>query len=102
MNALGDGKAGGIDSKDGEIGELIAVGVEELVVVNVTMPAENPATVGTQIRLRRLTFDLVVQRLLAFVRMRQVELVGKKQACGEHCGRGQHGREDAVDAGSGR
>ena len=43
MDALRDGEAGGIDAKDGDVGELVAVGIEELVVVNVAVLAEDPS-----------------------------------------------------------
>jgi len=79
VDALRNGEIGGIDLKDGEVGELIAVGIEELVIVDVVVLAENPAPVGTQVGLRRLAFDLVVQRFLPLVGMGQVELVGKEQ-----------------------
>ena len=79
VDALGDGEAGGVELKDGEVGELIAVRIEELVIVNVVVLAENPAAVGTQIGLRRFAFNLVVQRFLSLVGVGQIELVGKEQ-----------------------
>ena len=84
VDSLSDGEVGGVDLKNGEVGELIAVWVEELVVVDVVMLAENPASIGTQISLCRLPFDLVVQRLLALVGMGQVKLIDKKQARRQH------------------
>ncbi len=45
MDALGDVEADGVDLEDGEVGKLIAVGVEKLVIVDVIVLAENPAAV---------------------------------------------------------
>jgi hypothetical protein len=86
VNAAGDGEAGAIDLKDGDVAELVAVGIEELVVVDVVVLAENPFAVGTQVGLRRLALDLVVQRFLALVGVRQIKLVGEKQSHRQHSG----------------
>ncbi len=80
MNAAGDGEAGAVELKDGDVAELVAIGIEELVVVDVVVLAENPFAVGAQVGLRRLAFDLVVQSFLALVGVGQVELVGEKQS----------------------
>ncbi len=78
VNAAGDCKRGAVELENGDIAELVAVGIEELVVVNVVVLAENPLAIGTQIGLRRLAFDLVVQRLLPFVGVGQIELVSEE------------------------
>ena len=78
MNTARNCEVSRIDLKDGDIAELVAIGIEKLVVVDVVVLTENPFAVGTEIGLRRLAFDLVVQRFLALVGAGQVELVGEK------------------------
>ena len=68
-----------VELKHADVAELIAVGIEELVVVDVVVLAENPFAVGAEIGLRRLAFDLVVERFLPLVGVRQIELVGEEE-----------------------
>ena len=82
VDAARDGEAGGVELKDGDVAELVAIGIEELVVVDVVVLTENPFAVGAQVGLRRLAFNLVMQSFLALVGAGQVELVGEKQANG--------------------
>ena len=68
MGAIGvhparDGEAGFVELKDADIAELVAIGIEELVVVDVVILAENPFAIGTQIGLRRFAFDLDCEEL---------------------------------------
>ena len=86
MDAASDGEAGAVELEDGDVAELVAIGIEELVVVDVVVLAENPFAVGSQVGLRRLALDLVVQGFLALVGVRQVELVGEKQSDGYYTG----------------
>src|SRR5258708_33064586 len=79
MNPARDGESRRVDMKDGDFGKLVAVRIEELVVVNVVILTEDPLSIGTQVGLRRLPLDLVVQRFLALVGVRQIELVGEKK-----------------------
>ena len=82
VDAARDGEARGVELEDGDVAELVAIGIEELVVVDVVVLAENPFAIGAQVGLRRLALDLVVQRFLALVGVGQVELVGKEQSHG--------------------
>ena len=76
-----------IELKDGDVAELVAVGIEELVVVDVVVLAENPSAVGAEVGLRRLAFDLVVEGFLAVVGVRHIELVGEKHSRRKDCRR---------------
>jgi len=46
VNAARDGESGRIELEDGEVAELIAIGIEKLVVVNVVVLTENPFAIG--------------------------------------------------------
>src|SRR5271165_413361 len=100
VDAARDGEALAIEFEDGDVAELIAVGIEELVVVDVVVRAENPFAVGAEIGLRRFALDLVMESLLPLVGVRQIELVGEEESCGEHACGYDDWRDDAVDAGS--
>ena len=80
VDASRDGEGRAVEFKDRDVAELIAIGIEELVVVDVIVLAENPPAVGAQVGLRRLAFDLIVQGFLALVGVGQVELVGEEQS----------------------
>src|SRR5581483_10052654 len=101
MNASGDGEIRFIELEDADISELVAVGIEKLVVVNVVVLAEDPLAIGTQIGLGGLAFNLIVQRLLAFVGMRKIELVGEKQCSCQHRRGDENRQDDAINAGPG-
>ncbi len=100
VDAARDGEGGTIELKDGDVAELVAIGIEELVVVDVVVLTENPLAVGAQVSLRRLAFDLIVQRFLALVGVGQIELVGEEQSYCQRRSGHDHRRDDAVDAGS--
>jgi len=74
MYPPGDGKVNRVQLKDGNTGELVSIGIKKLVIVNVVILSKDPLAIRAKIGLRRLAFDLVVQRLLPFVGMRQIEL----------------------------
>src|ERR1700676_1210018 len=86
MDTLSHSEAGGIELKNGEIGELISIRVEELVIVNIVMLTKNPAAIRAEIGLGRLSFDLIVQGFLAFVGVRKIELVSKEQSRRQNSG----------------
>jgi hypothetical protein len=89
-------KVDGIELEDGEVGELVAVGIEELVVEDAAglaglRLAEDPILLGMQNGLRRAALDDVAQRLLPAVGLGQIVLVEEEQA---------HGRMAAMDNGN--
>ena len=87
--------------KNGNVGELIAVGIEELVVINIRVLAENPFSVRSQIGLRRPAFDLVAQRVLPFVGVRQVELIEEEKAACEQYTNHHYRKHNAINADAG-
>ena len=101
MYPPGDGKVNRVQLKDGNTGELVSIGIKKLVIVNVVILSKDPLAIRAKIGLRRLAFDLVVQRLLPFVGMRQIELVGEEKSDREQA-RGHHNRgNNAIDAHAG-
>src|SRR5215472_13400845 len=94
VNATSDGEACLVELKDADVPELIAVRVEELVVVDGVVLAENPPAVLTEIGLGWASLDLVVKSFLSFVGVRKIELVGEKKRHGEDCGGEDHRRHD--------
>ena len=96
-------EGGGIELEDGEIGELVAVGIEELVVEDArrlagVRLAEDPVLLGMEDGLRRAALDDVVQSLLPAVGLGQIELVEEKEADGEDGGDGDDGNHQPVKA----
>jgi hypothetical protein len=89
-----------IKLKDRHTAELVPVGIEELIVVNIGMLAEDPLLIGPQVGLGRLSLDPVAQRVLPFVGMRQVKLIEGKQTARRHGRCQSHGHNDAIDAGA--
>src|SRR5690349_18166712 len=87
--------------KNRQVAELVAVGIEELVVVDGRVLAENPFAIGIEVRLSRLALDLVAQSVLTLVGVGKIELVKEKQSHGKHRGSDQHWNDDAVDADAG-
>src|SRR5580700_40070 len=87
-----------IELEHGDAAKNIAVGIEELVVINIRVLPEDPFAVGTKIGLRRLTFDFVAQRVLTFVGVRKVELIGHEKHAGDHHGGHEYGNDDAIKA----
>ena len=82
-----------------DVAELIAVGIEELVVVDIVVLAENPLAVRAEIGLCGFAFDLVMERFLPLVGVRKIELVGKEEP-GRNHGSGENDRvDDAINAG---
>src|SRR5580704_14464940 len=59
MYTLCQSKGGRIELKHGQAAKLIALRIEQLVVVDIGMLPEDPLAVGVQISLRRFTFDQV-------------------------------------------
>ena len=82
-------KVVGIELEDRDAAEVILVRIENLVVVNLVVLAENPLAVGLQVGLRRLALDLVAQDLLALVGMGDVELVEDEQSGSKHAAAAQ-------------
>src|SRR3984893_10318765 len=101
MYASGDGKVNRVQLKDGNTGELVSIRIKKLIIVNVVILAKDPLAIRPKISLRRLAFDLVVQRLLPFVGMWQIELVSEEKSDCEQA-RGHHNRgNNAIDARAG-
>src|SRR5208282_1362288 len=91
-----------IELENGDTAENIAVGVEELIVVDIGVLAEDPLAVGTKVGLGGLALDLVAERVLPLVGVGKIELVGKKEHAGDQARSDQDRNDDAVktDAGS--
>src|SRR4051794_22125369 len=70
----GDQEGFGIELEHRNIGEVVLVGIEKLVVVDAGSLPEYPLAVRTQERLRRLAFDGLEQCFLPLVRIGQIEL----------------------------
>ena len=100
VDAARDGEAGSIKLKHSNVTKLVAIGIEQLVVVDVVVLSKNPFAVRAQIGLRRFPFNLIVQRFLTLVGVGQVELVGKKYPRRQHGGGYDDRGNNAVDAGS--
>ena len=84
MHAFRNGEGSRIELKDGDVGELVAVRVKELVVVNVGVLSEDPLLIGTQVSLRGLAFDLVAKSVLALIGVGELRVVENKESAGEH------------------
>ena len=82
INPFGDLKGMGIELKGRDAGELVAVGIVKLVIIDHIILAEDPFVAGTVIGLRRLSFDEVLQRLHPGVGIRQIGFFQQKQPAG--------------------
>ena len=90
-----------IELEHGDAAENIAVGIEELIVVNVGVLAEDPLAVGAQVGLRRFALDAVAQCVLPLVGVGKIELVGEKEHARDQSGSEQHRNNDPVKADAG-
>ena len=90
-----------IELEYGDAAENIAVGIEELIVINVGVLAEDPLAVGPQVGLRRFALDFVAQRVLTLVGVGEIELVRQKEHPGDQHGSDQHRNDDAVNTDAG-
>ncbi len=100
-DAVRDLEGMGIELEHGDSAKNVAVGIEELVVVDIRMLAENPLAVGAKVGLRRLALDLVAERVLPLVGVGEIELVGEEKNAGDQEGSDQDGNNDAVKADAG-
>ena len=110
-DALGEDAASkrescGIELEDGEVGEFVAIAVEELVIKDAAgltgaRMAEDPGLLGMKDGLRRAALDDVAQLLLAAIGLGQVELVEQEEADGENRGDRHDGNDQAVQADAG-
>ena len=57
VDPMGQLKSGGIKLEYRKIAELVPFGIEESIIVDAGVLAENPLAVGIEISLRRFTFD---------------------------------------------
>ena len=101
MDAFGQFEGYGIELEGGDVGEGVLVGIEELVVVDGVVLAEDPLAVRAQVSLRGLALDFVAQRFLALVGLGDVELIEEVKAGADGGGDDEDGEDDAVDAGPG-
>src|SRR5207249_236130 len=91
IDPVGQLESRGVELKYRKAAELVAVGIEQLVVVNRGMPAKNPFAVGIQVGLRRLTLDKVAECVLTLVSMGKIKLVEEEQTSRQHCRYHQNG-----------
>src|ERR1017187_5978392 len=90
---MGDLEGLGIELKDRDASKGVAVGIEELIVVNIGMLADDPFAIGAQIGLGWFAFNAVAEFVLPLVGVRQIELVGEEEDAGDQ-GRGDEDRND--------
>jgi hypothetical protein len=83
MNAAGELEGVLVELEDREAAEGVLVGIEDAVVINIVVVAEDPFAISLQVGLRRFAFDLVAQDFLLAVSVGDVELVEDKQPRGE-------------------
>ena len=108
VDAAAEGEAGGVELEDGEVGEDVAVGVEELVVEDARGIAGagglagDPLAVGAKEGLGGLALDGGAEGFLAAVGGGEVELVEGEEADGDEGREEEDGDDDAVEAGAGR
>ena len=94
----------GVELEYGEVGKLVAVGIEEFVIENTPWLAgqwllsEHPFLLGMQVGLRGPALDLVAQRLLLAVGLGQIVLVEQKQHHRQHRGHGHNRNDQPVQA----
>src|ERR1035441_4571748 len=105
-DAAGEREGGWIELKDGEIGEFVADGIEELVVKDAgglagVRLAEDPFLLGVQEGLGRTALDDVAQRLLLAIGLEQIKLVEEEEAHGQDGGDGDDGNHQPVKADAG-
>src|SRR5580700_2249925 len=101
VNSPGQLEGGGVELEDGNSAEAVHVGIEDLVIVNLVVLAEDPFAVGLQISLWGFALDLIAQNFLLFVGMRYVDLIEDKQAASEDGGENNDRKSCAVDADTG-
>ena len=85
-----------IELENRDAAENIAVGIEELIVINVGALAEDPLAVGAEIGLRGLALDAVAERVLPLVGVGEVELIGQKQDAGDQGGGDEDRHNNAI------
>ena len=106
-DAAGEVKGAGLELKDGEIGEDVAVGVEELVVedaaglAGASVGAGDPLAIGAKKGLGGLAFDGGAEGLLAAIGLREIELVEGEERAGDDAREDEDGDDDAIEAGAG-
>src|SRR5207248_8583849 len=86
-----------IELKHLQVAELITVGIEELIVVNVGMLPEDPFAIGIQISLWRLALDFIAQGVLPLVGVGKVDLVEEKQSSGQQRAHDKNRHDDSVN-----
>ena len=89
---------GRVELEDGQVGEDVAVRVEEAIVVDAARLTENPLAVGPQVGLRRPALDLVAVGVLALVERGKVSVFEHEHSRAEHSRRNEHGHGDPVQA----
>src|ERR1035441_3733940 len=99
---MGDLEGLGIELKDRDASKGVAVGIEELIVVNIGMLAEDPLAIGAQIGLGWFAFDAVAEFVLALIGVRQIELVGEEEDAGDQRGGDEDRNDDPIKAEIGR
>ena len=81
-NATTHFKRGGIEFNDSEPAKKILCGIEEIVIVDLGIVAEDPA-LRPRVGLRGAAFDLVTERVLALVGVREIGAVEEQQSAGK-------------------
>ena len=90
-----------IELEYGDAAENIAVGIEELIVINVGMLAEDPLAIGAKIGLRGFALDPVAERVLTLVGVGEIELVREKEHTRDQRGDDQNRNDKTVKTDTG-
>src|SRR2546430_1704265 len=98
---MSDLKSMRIELEYGKAAKDIAVGIEELVVVDRRVLAKDPLAIGPQVGLCRPAFDEVAECVLPLVGVGKIDLIGEEQNPGDQGGDNQHRHNDPVEADSG-
>src|SRR5689334_5242726 len=95
INAFGQFECLGIELENREVGEDVAVSIEEAVVEDAFALAEYPLPVGPVIGLCGLALDLIPQSVLPLVHLGQVEVFQHKHAGASNQRRQHNGEGDS-------
>ena len=100
-DAVGDLEGVGIELEHGDAAENIAVGIEELIVINVGVLTEDPLAIGAKIGLRGFALDAVAERVLTLVGVGEIDLVREKENAGDQGGDDQNRNHKTVETDAG-
>ena len=101
VNAAPDFESRGIEFEDVQSSEQLTVRIEELVVIDLRVFAEDPLPAGLVIGLRGAALDLIAQGVLALIGVGQVGVIEHDQARGQQQSGQQQRQGNAIQADAG-